>query len=61
VRTKKCKTPFVKNYKIAILGLGWLGIPLAKYFAEKGAFVSGSTTSTQKLAELLSQPFAVRK
>lgn len=34
---------------ISILGCGWLGLPLAKTFIEKGHSVNGSTTSESKL------------
>ena len=51
----------MNNKQIAIIGLGWLGLPLAKHFVEHGAVVRGSTTSTQKFIELLHQPFSIRK
>ncbi len=38
--------------KIAILGCGWLGQPLAKSLIGKGFTVSGSTTTVDKLAIL---------
>lgn len=38
--------------QISILGCGWLGLPLAKSFLEKGYVVNGSTTSTEKLSIL---------
>ncbi|GLU42955.1 SDR family oxidoreductase [Allomuricauda sp. NBRC 101325] len=38
--------------KIGILGCGWLGLPLAKSLLEKGYFVSGTTTSSEKMEEL---------
>ena len=38
--------------KIAILGCGWLGLPLAKSFLKKGFSVVGSTTSIDKLKSL---------
>ena len=38
--------------KIAILGCGWLGLPLAKSLLEKNFIVSGSTTSFGKLEML---------
>ena len=56
------KTPKLKQ-QICIIGCGWLGIPLAKYFLEKGAFVKGSTTSVDKLSELKSygiEPFLLK-
>jgi len=34
--------------EISILGCGWLGVPLAKYFIQKGILVKGSVTSTDK-------------
>ena len=38
-----------KRKKIAILGCGWLGLPLAKSLLSKGYKVKGSTTSESKL------------
>ena len=38
--------------QISLLGCGWLGLPLAESFIEKGVTVKGSVTSTEKL-ELL--------
>ena len=38
--------------KIAILGCGWLGLPLAKSLLSKGYKVKGSTTSESKLEVL---------
>lgn len=38
--------------KIAILGAGWLGWPLAKILVEKGYSVNASTTSPEKLDAL---------
>lgn len=49
--------------KIAILGCGWLGLPLAINFVNDGFSVNGSTTQTQKLAtiaDLNIVPFLVR-
>ncbi|MFT5820101.1 MAG: nucleoside-diphosphate-sugar epimerase [Crocinitomix sp.] len=46
--------------KIAILGLGWLGLPLAKHLFEKGFEMTGSTTSSEKLMQLLQSRLAVR-
>lgn len=37
------------NNKISILGIGWLGFPLAKKLIELGYEVKGSTTSESKL------------
>lgn len=39
---------------ISIIGLGWIGEPLAFYLQEKGMHVMGSTTSVEK-QEILSQ------
>jgi nucleoside-diphosphate-sugar epimerase len=38
--------------KISVLGCGWLGLPLAKSFLEKGYEVKGSTTSLEKISIL---------
>lgn len=38
--------------KISVLGCGWLGLPLAKKFAESGFIANGSTTSLEKLSKL---------
>lgn len=38
--------------KIAILGCGWLGMPLAKKLVSSGYSVVGSTTSPDKLSEI---------
>jgi len=38
--------------KIAVLGCGWLGLPLAKILSEDGYIVKGSTTSVDKLGSL---------
>lgn len=35
--------------KIAILGCGWLGFPLAKQLIKQGYFVNGSTTNSDKI------------
>lgn len=37
------------NDSIGVLGCGWLGLPLAKYFISQGHKVYGSTTSAEKL------------
>lgn len=42
------------NKPISIIGLGWLGLPLAKQLLIEGFQVKGSTTSVEK-ADLLSQ------
>jgi nucleoside-diphosphate-sugar epimerase len=38
--------------QISILGCGWLGLPLAKSFLEKGFSVKGSTTTFEKIVLL---------
>jgi len=40
------------NTKVAILGCGWLGLPLAEHLIEKGYKTNGSTTATNKLKTL---------
>ena len=40
---------------IAILGCGWLGLPLAKKLAEEGHVVKGSTTNRDKMTQLTSE------
>jgi nucleoside-diphosphate-sugar epimerase len=37
---------------ISIIGCGWLGLPLAKFLLQKGFFVKGSTTHSEKLNSL---------
>lgn len=37
-----------ENRAISILGCGWLGVPLAKHFIQKGIQVKGSVTSSDK-------------
>lgn len=46
------KKPLALNKQISIIGCGWLGLPLAKQFIEKGYAVKGSTTSVEKLVLL---------
>ena len=49
--------------KIAILGCGWLGLPLAKSLLSKGYEVKGSTTSESKLNVLKNagiSPFQIK-
>lgn len=41
------------NKRIVIIGCGWLGFPLAKCLVKKGFKVKGTTTSKDKLQELL--------
>jgi nucleoside-diphosphate-sugar epimerase len=51
----------MKN-KISILGIGWLGFPLAKKLIENGYDVKGSTTSESKLEHLKNnniQPYKI--
>jgi len=38
--------------RIAIMGCGWLGLPLAKVLIADGYLINGSTTSTEKLGNL---------
>ena len=38
--------------KIAIVGCGWLGFPLAQFLKSKGHFILGTTTSNKKLPQL---------
>ena len=48
--------------KIAIMGAGWLGWPLAKSLVEKGYTVNASTTSSEKMESLAAdgiQPFLI--
>ncbi|NTU57981.1 MAG: SDR family oxidoreductase [Chlorobiaceae bacterium] len=42
----------MNDQRISILGCGWLGLPLARYFAGKGFRVKGSTTSEGKFDAL---------
>ncbi|PZX58422.1 nucleoside-diphosphate-sugar epimerase [Algoriphagus ratkowskyi] len=41
--------------KISIIGLGWIGLPLAQLLQKSGQDVVGSTTSAQKLEKLKDQ------
>ncbi|WP_201002015.1 nucleotide sugar dehydrogenase [Paenibacillus glycanilyticus] len=41
-----------RNYKIAIIGLGYVGLPLAKLFVEKGNTVYGIDTDIRKIQML---------
>ena len=38
--------------RVAILGCGWLGLPLAKKLSQEGYHVNGSTTSLEKVGQL---------
>lgn len=42
----------IEKKSISILGCGWLGVPLAKHFTEKGFTVKGSVTSPEKFGLL---------
>ncbi|MVM33329.1 SDR family NAD(P)-dependent oxidoreductase [Spirosoma sp. HMF4905] len=42
----------MQNKSISIIGLGWLGLPLAKKIQIEGFRVKGSTTSTEKTISL---------
>lgn len=46
--------------KIAVVGLGWLGLPLAKSLTDKGFDLIGSTTRSEKLMRLLDSNLSVR-
>ncbi len=39
--------------KVAILGCGWLGLPLAKQLLKSGYYINGSTTSLEKEKTLI--------
>ncbi|WP_194774179.1 NAD(P)H-binding protein [Pararhodonellum marinum] len=45
--------------KVSILGLGWLGKPLAEQLISKGYEVKGSTTSSEKEVQLKEEGFKV--
>jgi nucleoside-diphosphate-sugar epimerase len=50
------------NKQISILGIGWLGFPLAEFFIKKRYLVNGSTTNKAKIFELQSKnitPFVI--
>lgn len=44
---------------ISILGLGWLGLPLADLFIHKGYSVAGTTTSIEKCAKISNTSLSV--
>lgn len=46
---------FSRMQKISIIGLGWIGLPLAKILQEKGHQISGSTTTAEKANLLLKE------
>ena len=41
--------------KISIIGLGWIGLPLAKVLQKKGHTVIGSTTTAEKQSRLIAE------
>lgn len=45
--------------KIAIVGLGWLGLPLAKHFISKGFQVAGTVRSEEKKEKIKSEGIPV--
>ena len=53
--------PVSKIRKISIMGLGWLGLPLANYLHEKGYKISGSARSLDQLVECSTFPFQVTR
>lgn len=56
------RMPNSKKNKLAILGCGWLGLPLAQSFVNAGWLVNGSTTRPEKLSHLGEngiQPFLI--
>jgi nucleoside-diphosphate-sugar epimerase len=44
---------------ISIVGLGWLGLPLADLFIQKGYSVAGTTTSTNKQSKIANTSLTV--
>ncbi len=46
---------------ISIIGLGWLGLPLAHYLSQQNFKIKGSVTSQEKLTKLQHDSFTVRK
>ena len=52
----------MNQVKIAVIGCGWLGLPLAKKLVSKNFRVKGSTTSKQKISVLRNEkiePFLI--
>ena len=52
----------MSQLKIAIIGCGWLGLPLAKKLIKKNFIVKGSTTSKEKISVLKTEkiePFLI--
>lgn len=41
--------------KVSIIGLGWIGLPLARHLKSQGKEVVGSTTSFEKLSQIQSE------
>lgn len=48
------------SINISIVGLGWLGLPLALRLKELDYTVVGTVTSSEKLLRLVASPFAVK-
>lgn len=49
------------SVQISIIGLGWLGLPLANALVQEGFLIKGSTTSEEKLRHLRAQNYDVYK
>ena len=52
----------MNQLKIAIIGCGWLGLPLAKKLIKENFIVKGSTTSKEKISVLKTEkiePFLI--
>lgn len=49
------------NTRISIIGLGWLGVPLALQLQQNGYTISGTTTTLDKLETLSKHPFQVSR
>ena len=52
----------MSQLKIAIIGCGWLGLPLAKKLIKENFIVNGSTTSKEKISVLKTEkiePFLI--
>ena len=49
------------NKQVSILGLGWLGIPLADALLKENYKIKGSTTSDQKLVDLVKEKYQAYK
>ena len=52
----------MSQLKIAIIGCGWLGLPLAKKLIKENFIVKGSTTSKEKISVLKTEkiePFLI--